>query len=1258
MDENRNAVSDNPEQPAWHVARSGGVAALTCWHGPDGEAMLASAGTDGTVRVWDASMPTAAAGPFVGHTAAVWALTSWRTADGGARVASSGTDGTIRIWDPHAGTLVGDPVRAHRHRVEALVSWVTPGGAVRLASADASGAVRIWDGSTGLPADVPVAGHRSRVVAMACWVTASSAARLASADVDGRIEVWDADQGVALGALMTGDAGAVSALAGWALPDGTERLAAAGDDGRICLWDPRSGQRVGEPLIGHAAGVGALVSWFDADGRARLASAGRDGVVRLWDPEAGAEVGSSGDLHTGRVVALACWPGSPGAGWLASVDSHAVIQVWETETGRPVNSAAAAHAAGVWSLATWTLPDGSVRLASAGDDGTVRVWNPDSGTAVGAELPGHNGGVWALRGWFTADGEARLASGGHDGAVVVWKPDEASPVARSMKLGDSRPWSLTYYRVDGAEVLAFGLDDGTITCWEIDHGEAAVRTLRGHTARVGALVTWTAADGSARLASADHDGLIRCWDPALGVTLGDPWDCGGTRLRALDVVDTGGAVLLAAAGDDGLIHIFDLRTGSRREPIAAHDGPIRALVSWRAGTGEARLASAGYDGTVRIWDVTTGSPTGDPLRGHTAALQALTVWSSGDDTRLASAGYDGTIRLWDPERGVALRTIEVGPVALWALSDAPARTDLLDRATLAAAVADQLRRPHEGGRIHDPGPGVITVEGPWGCGKSTLMSLIRDRLSRTAPPQPSVGRTPAPMNVREALSRIRDHSEAESAPQLVAEPGGVVSAWFNPWTHQSGEQVWAGLADAILTAAAPVLYPSTVQRERYWFAHNLRRMDRFGIARLLRRRAMSPLLGLPVIVATLPVVVTLTGLGSKLRLFGHTLPPLAVGLAATIGFLLIGLAHTAVRHRYGRASRYLPGGLFHGPVVDDPSDGAGQPDAISDPLRRARAGSLYLYQHDIGRVLADLSSTNHDLVLFIDDLDRCGTRATAEVIEAVNLFLAGFVVDATMRARFVIGLDPDIVAAHLDEAHPALVGDRAVRHADDPSMGWAYLRKFVQLPVAVPRVGTTGVDTFLDRVVGGDDGERMPSVPADPARAATAPRASAADAAPRPATLPPNRPVDNREPTTPVVTVAWRSTERHPQVRSFLRDRLLAQPDRSIREFKRLLNVWQLYERIMATRQPLDRPEANIRRSCDLILLAEITTRWPALRSHLQQENGLPTLVMLADDDHAWDAAVGKLRISTQHERALEGLRSLLAVHGGRGLAEAAAVLL
>ena len=100
-----------------------------------------------------------------------------------------------------------------------------------------------------------------------------------------------------------------------------------------------------------------------------------------------------------------------------------------------------------------------------------------------------------------------------------------------------------------------------------------------------------------------------------------------------------------------------------------------------------------------------------------------------------------------------------------------------------------------------------------------------------------------------------------------------------------------------------------------------------------------------------------------------------------------------------------------------------------------------------------------------------------------------------------------------------------------------------------------------------------------------------------------------------------------------MRQRLTAQPDRSTREAKRLLNVWQLYQRVLDLVAPLSHDEAVIERACHLVILAEIVTRWPAMQHRLNQSwdgrRGLQILAAACDDDIKWKQAL-KVTGSTQ----------------------------
>ncbi len=375
---------------------------------PDGS-WLASAGRDGTVRIWDPASGRDRA-TLTGHQGRVGALA---VAPDGSWLASAGRDGTVRIWDPASGrdraTLTG-----HQGAVAALA--VAPDGSW-LASAGRDGTVRIWDPASGRDR-ATLTGHQGAVAALA---VAPDGSWLASAGRDGTVRIWD-PASTRDRATLTGHPGAVAALA--VAPDGSW-LASAGRDGTVRIWDPAS-TRDRATLTGHPGAVAALAVAPDGSW---LASAGRDGTVRIWDP-ASTRDRATLTGHPGAVAALAV---APDGSWLASASEDGTVRIWDPASTRD-RATLTGHPGAVAALAV--APDGSW-LASASEDGTVRIWDPAS-TRDRATLTGHPGAVAAVAALAVAPDGSWLASASEDGTVRIWDP--ASGLALAFMRLDSRAY--------------------------------------------------------------------------------------------------------------------------------------------------------------------------------------------------------------------------------------------------------------------------------------------------------------------------------------------------------------------------------------------------------------------------------------------------------------------------------------------------------------------------------------------------------------------------------------------------------------------------------------------------------------------------------------------------------------------------------------------------------------------------------------------------------------------------------------------------
>ncbi|MFJ7907199.1 WD40 repeat domain-containing protein [Kitasatospora sp. NPDC096204] len=627
----------------WSVAgHRRGVSALAAVPVPvDGREVVVTGGNDGTVRLWDLATGEAVGEPMADHTGQVRAVAAAEL-DGRAVAVSAGTDETVRVWDLTTRRLLYFPLAGHFDWVTGVDTAVVRGRAVAVTCGDDL-SVRVWDLATGQPvgkpmrAPAPANPRAARPTALVTTVVLRRPVAL-TGDFQGVVRVWDLAKGRQFLPPVKTGGGAVQALAVVDV-DGRPAVAVGAWDGTTGLWDLATARPVGERLVAAHEWPQAVTAVATGAGAA-VAVSDDSGMVRLWDPVGGRQFAQAFAGPHGRTRALASTVTPDGRTVVLVGTDDGRVHRWDpaVDSGS-VGDPRPGHGDEVTAAATVEL-DGRALVVSTARDGSVRLWDLATGAEVDTPFAESGEPVEAVATAVVGDRPMVLTVEPYDKAVRRWDPatgeSAGSPLAHDDTVG-----AVATTVLDGRPLAVTGSADGLVRVWDLAAGEVLHGPLAGHDSEVSAVAT-AVLDGRPVAVTADEV-TLRVWELATGAPLGEPielpgasprggddeasdsdeadgeedWDDDDERdgpvVEALATAVVDGRPVVAAARDDGLVHVWDLATRALLgPPLRASEDDTPALATARV-AGRPVLVTGGDDGTVRTWDLATLAPVGPDL---------------------------------------------------------------------------------------------------------------------------------------------------------------------------------------------------------------------------------------------------------------------------------------------------------------------------------------------------------------------------------------------------------------------------------------------------------------------------------------------------------------------------------------------------------------------------------------------------------------------------------------------------------------------
>jgi hypothetical protein len=249
--------------------------------------------------------------------------------------------------------------------------------------------------------------------------------------------------------------------------------------------------------------------------------------------------------------------------------------------------------------------------------------------------------------------------------------------------------------------------------------------------------------------------------------------------------------------------------------------------------------------------------------------------------------------------------------------------------------------------------------------------------------------------------------------------------WVNVWRFGNEEDIWAAFLQSLLFKTQEGIPLS----KRVGFSVRLlgRRVD------WQRLQQGIPMFIVRLAVVLVPLLLSIPNLVSTEQSAQSLLGPVAAGAGTLLGVIL---GWYVLLQPYAQAIKKS--------VNIDPAR------LVKASPLKDRVSVLEEFRSYFEDVVKSLLSEDEQLVVFIDDIDRCSPERIVQILDAIKLFLD------VPRCIYVMGLDRDIV----EQA----VREKFADYTDPPAEARKYLEKIIVLPFELPPLSSEQMQTLVGKL--------------------------------------------------------------------------------------------------------------------------------------------------------------------------------------------------